>query len=144
MRRAQEKGHKQSFVWRGPRKILKVNSNWVFEVENLVTKKREVVHARRLKLYRADMDEVEIDDELISHAEFSETQFEAIKEPKDIRKEDNRIEVLIELEGLPDAQDWTWEPVKNVSQDLAEVLQNFLESPTKRAFKREAHKQCQF
>eukprot|EP00171_Calliarthron_tuberculosum_P001866 IDg1866t1 len=90
------------------------------------------------------MDGVEIEDELISHSEFSDTHFETIKELKDIRKKVKKIEVLIEWEGLPDEQDWTWEPIEHISQDIPEVLQKFLESPTKHALKREARKQCQF
>lgn len=144
VRRAQKKGHKLGFVWRGPRKIIHVNSKLVFEVENMITKKREVVHARRLMLYRADMDGEKINDDLISHAEFSETQFETIKELRDLRNQHDSFEVLIEWEGLSDEHDWTWEPINNVAQDIPELLQNFIASPTKRALKREAHKQCHF
>ena len=52
VRQAQPGRHKLQFVWRGPRRISSVRSDWMFEVENLITNKKEVVHARRLHTYR--------------------------------------------------------------------------------------------
>ncbi len=64
MRRAQRMGHKLSFFWRSPRRIVTVKSRLVFGVEDLIKKKREVVHAQRLLLYREDCDGKEVGDEL--------------------------------------------------------------------------------
>ena len=44
------------FFLRGPRRITDRKSEWVYEDEDLVSGKHEVVHVRRLHLYRADMD----------------------------------------------------------------------------------------
>lgn len=61
MRRAQAGGHKLQFVWQGPRRIAQVKSDWVYEVENIIIVKKILVHARRLNLYRQDMDGKEIE-----------------------------------------------------------------------------------
>eukprot|EP00918_Siedleckia_nematoides_P044954 GHVU01098347.1.p1 GENE.GHVU01098347.1~~GHVU01098347.1.p1 ORF type:complete len:380 (-),score=90.51 GHVU01098347.1:11-1150(-) len=44
-------GEKISVRWRGPYRITKVASEWIYEVEELKTKRRLRVHARRLKFY---------------------------------------------------------------------------------------------
>lgn len=76
VRRATKKGHKLEFRWTGPRHIVFVKSYLVFTVENLLTSKREAIHARRLLLYRADMDGKAIDDKLIRAAEHTEAAYE--------------------------------------------------------------------
>lgn len=75
VRRAQRKGHKLQFVWRGPRRLTAVKSDWVYEVQDLPQAKRGTVHARRLILYRAGLDGHEVDPILMRYAEHSETTY---------------------------------------------------------------------
>ena len=84
VRRAQKKGHKLHFVWRGPRRVTSVRSNWVFEVEDLVQHKRETVHCRRPVRYRCGLDGQEVDPILPRFAEHSETTYQDASEVKDI------------------------------------------------------------
>lgn len=56
--------HKQGFQWKGPKRISQFKSEWVYEVEDLLDFKNEVVHSRLLMLYRSDMDGIEIDENL--------------------------------------------------------------------------------
>lgn len=58
--RAQNKGHKQSFRWKGPRRIVAIVGELVYDVENIITNGIERVHATRLLQYRADMDGKEV------------------------------------------------------------------------------------
>jgi hypothetical protein len=37
--------------WKGPRRVASVESNYVFVVENLLTKELKAAHATRLRLY---------------------------------------------------------------------------------------------
>jgi len=53
IRRPQDKGHKLSCRWIGPRRITKVLGDLVYETENMVTGKHETVHAARIISYRA-------------------------------------------------------------------------------------------
>eukprot|EP00171_Calliarthron_tuberculosum_P004595 IDg4595t1 len=71
VRRAVDRGHKLSYRWTGPRRVLTEVSPLVFEVEDLLTKRVERAHARRLMLYRADMDGVAVDQRLADMAEHS-------------------------------------------------------------------------
>lgn len=65
------KRHKLSFLWRGPKRIMSTKSDLVYETEDLVSGKRETVHAKRLKLYRAGMVVKPVEDSLLAHAEHS-------------------------------------------------------------------------
>eukprot|EP00171_Calliarthron_tuberculosum_P001006 IDg1006t1 len=78
VRRAQKKGHKLGFVWRGPRRIKSTKTKLTFEVEDLIHKKCEVIHARRLKLYRADLDGADVSPNLMKHAEHTENCYETV------------------------------------------------------------------
>ncbi len=55
MRRAQRMGHKLVFLAQSAQNSDR-QSRLVFGVEDLIKKKREVVHAQRLLLYREDCD----------------------------------------------------------------------------------------
>ncbi len=73
VRCAQKKGHKLQLSWRGPRRISKVISAWVFEVEDLNSSKKEIVHARRICFYQGKLDGEQVNPELLKYAEHSET-----------------------------------------------------------------------
>lgn len=125
VRRAQKKGHKLQFVWRGPRRIVAVNSGWVYQVEDLVNGRKETVHASRLVLYRSGLDGKELDSILLRCAEHSETAYQDARALRGIRENDG-IEMLVEWQGLPDEMDLTWEPLQQVYEDLPGFLEDFL------------------
>lgn len=79
VRRAVTKGHKLQFIWTGPRRIVSVHSDLVYEVEDLLDSKRSTVHARRLQLYRADMDGKAVNPKLQRAAEHAEATFQDAK-----------------------------------------------------------------
>lgn len=135
VRRAQDKGHKLSFKWLGPRRIKECKSPLVFVVENLLTGKQETVHARRLLLYRSNMDGVEVEPALLKVSEHSETQYQTVRSLLDIRGAGRRAEILIEWDGLPDKLDRTWEPAEQVQEDVPDLLETFLRSSGKRDLK---------
>lgn len=103
--------HKLSFAWQGQRRVTQVRSEWICEVENIITGKREVVHSRRLRLYRADMEREEVNPALLKAAEHSEWDYQIAEKFHDIREVGGSIQILIEREGLPDECDWTWESI---------------------------------
>lgn len=75
LQRARPKGHKLQFVRCGTRRITAVKSAWVHEVENLLNKKRETGHARRLILYGSGLEDAEVEPILLRYAETSETTY---------------------------------------------------------------------
>lgn len=144
VRRAQKnKGHKLQFLWRGPRRITKAISKWVFEVEDLVDHKREAVHARRLTWYRADRDGEQISPALLEYATHSEASYEQIEKLVGITKVDEGVKVLVEWQGLPDEVDRTWEPLSQLHEDVPDLLQEFLQTPGSIDLKTEARELTQ-
>ena len=109
-------GHKLQLTWRGPRRINMVISDLAYEIENILSKKCETVHAWRLQLYRADMDGREVERELINAIEHSEAHYETAHAIRDIRSkpETDTLEVQVECGGLPDALDYTWEEADHI------------------------------
>ena len=117
VRRAKAPGHKMKFMWVGPRRITACKSEWVYEVEHLLKGSRETVHAKRMFLYRAGMDGKEVVPELLKAAEHTEAVYQDAHELVGIRKRGDALEIQIKWEGLPDAEDWTWEPLSQVHED---------------------------
>ena len=142
VRHTQPGGHKLSFLWRGPRRITDARSDWVYEVQNLITRKREVVHARRMHLYRPDMDGRNVSPALLKLAEHSEACYQIAEDIRGIREVGGELQVCVEWAGLPDRSDWTWEPLTQVFEDMPGRLQDFLHTAGDRALKQFALAQC--
>ena len=138
VRRSKPNKLKLGFQWKGPKRIVAVKSEWVYEVEDLLTYNKEVVHARRLLLYRPDMDGVEASNELLAAAVHTEASYQSVESIKDIRCQNNTIQVQIIWEGLPDEPDWTWEPLDKVVEDIPEILRDYLQTDQKRELKQRA------
>lgn len=131
-------GHKLRCRWRGPRRIVRVKSEWVYEVEDLVKNSVSIIHARRLKLYKASMDGKEVDSAIIEAARTVGAHYETAERIRDIRLHQQGLEVLVEWQGLPDEEDHTWEPLKQIFEDLPGLLEDFLHTSGKRDLKRQA------
>ena len=126
VRRAQDKGHKLTFKWQGPKRITKIVSPLVYEVTSLVSNKFENVHAARIILYRNDLDGKVVSKELMSHAVHTEAHYEDIHRLRELKKNGGEFFVRVEWEGLPDEIDHTWESTKNLNEDVPEMLREFL------------------
>ncbi len=144
VRRALSSGHKLQFTWRGPRRVTSAKSNWVFEVEDLLSGKRELVHAQRLRLYRSDMEGKEVAPGLLRAAEHTEATYQTARKLCGIRKNKGEVEVQVEWEGLPDTSDRTWEPLEQIMADIPGVLEEFLHTAGDRNLKREALQKYSF
>lgn len=116
LRRAGNCGHKLSFVWTGPRRVVNAKSYHVFTVENLVSGKREVKHTRRLQQNRADMDCKPVVQQLLHAAKHNETHYETSNILHKIRADGSDIRISVEWDGLPDDVDHTWEPLSQLSK----------------------------
>lgn len=143
VRRTRKKGHKMSFRWMGPRRITRIISELVYEVENLITHAVEQVHAVRLNIYGAKEEGTTVSAEFLQHAENSEAKYEMVEKLLDISKDGNgEICVQAQWLGLPDKCDWTWQPVQELFEDVPEKLTEFLQrSGKKKKVVRDAIKQ---
>ena len=104
-----------------------------------------MAHARRLRLYMADMadmDGKEIRPEMFRAAEHRESMYQDANSLTDIRETTGDPEIEIEWEGIPDKIDRTWEPLHQVFKDLPTLLSNFLQTRGKRILKEKAKALC--
>ena len=139
VRRAQNKGHKQSFRWVGPRRVVKVVVELVCDVEDVITNEVERVHASRLLTYRADFDGKVVSPDLLKHIAHSETKYELVGEFVDIDgNKRNGVFLLVMWEGSPDRPDWTWQQLEELYEDVPEKVKEFLVATKKKRQAREA------
>lgn len=125
VRKPNRKGHKNSFRWTGPRRITGIISSVVYDVSKLFENSTERVHASRLKLYMKFSEDRDISDNLLAQAQHLETQFDLIDEITNIGEGDTGILLQVKWQGLPDEQDWTWQDLKELHEDVPdEVLKN--------------------
>ena len=110
--------------WMGPRRITEVLNNWVYEVEDLVTKRKEKVHAERLKFYSER--DLEVTEELRNQIAHNDENFE-IEEILDIKyeKEYGRYMIFIKWKNF-DSDENTWEFIEEIWETTKEVVKNYL------------------
>lgn len=126
VRRAHDRGHKMKFRWTGPRVIVAVIGEVVYDVMSLLDKKIERVHAARLLPYRSDMDGSEVSQELLEQAEHLEAKFELVEKLMDIGEAADGLFIQVQWAGLPDKCDWTWNALQQMHEDVPDKLTNFL------------------
>lgn len=135
VRSATSPPHKLAFMWQGPRRIVETKSELVFIVEDIVSGKREVVHAARIILYRDDLRGKEVSDELRAAAEHSCANYQMASAIHDIRSGQSGYELQVEWDGLPDSVDFTWEPASTLHEDIPVMVMEFLQTSGKTALK---------
>ena len=140
LRRAKSGGHKLAFKWVGPKRIKEVKSALVYDLEDISTGDVTTAHARRIILYRADMDGKDVDPALIQNSVHNQASFQIVECLRDIRQSKGELEVLVEWSGLPDAVDFTWEPASQICEDVPGIYEAFLQTPGKPAVKAKAQK----
>jgi len=126
VRHASNKGHKLSFKWQGPHRVVDIINEMVYKVEDIITKKVEQVHATRINYYRADWAGKTITTKLLEDAKHSTTKFETIDEFIDIGEEKGEIWIQIKWDGLPDKIDFTWQRLSVLVEDVPEMVEDYL------------------
>jgi len=88
------------------------------------------------------MDGKEVCPSLRKTAEHSEMSYQILQELRNIREVDGELQVEVEWEGLPDRDDWTWEPLQQIFEDVPGRLEDFLNTTGARVLKKRALTQC--
>lgn len=117
-------GSKTALKWHGPFRVVNCRDNYVFEVENLLTQKKELVHGRRLKFFRNS--DFEVSEEVKQHLEYQQNELMVIEEMVDIRTQNKVVEILVKWQGFhEDESDWV--SFESLSEDVPELLTEFIE-----------------
>jgi hypothetical protein len=94
--------------WKGPRRVASVESDYVFVVENLLTKELKAAHATRFRFYK--------DKDLNVTAELSR-----------YNEQEMFHELLVAWRGFP-VEKATWEPYSVMIFDVPDIAAKFMKS----------------
>jgi hypothetical protein len=87
--------------WKGPRRVASVESDYVFVVENLLTKEPKPAHATRLRFYKVK--ELNVTVELAQAAEHNDHQLYVVSKILDAHYNEQEMfhELLVAWRGFP-------------------------------------------
>jgi hypothetical protein len=117
-------GRKLRVRWLGPRRVTAVESDWHFEVEDLISGERAITHSARLKFYHDQS--LNVNEYLIEHVAHNQFGFE-IDTMNELRKCPVSLvyEVNISWRGFSTTE-VTWEPLTALHKDCPDLLAQFL------------------
>jgi hypothetical protein len=112
---------------KGPRRVASVESDYVFVVENLLTKKLKAAHATRLRFCKNR--ELDVTAKLAQAAEHNNHQLYVVSKIIDARYNEQEMlhELLVALRGFP-VGEATWEPYSVMAVDVPDMMAKFMES----------------
>lgn len=132
------RNHKLESKWRGPMLVVEAKSTLVFVVKDINNGSQQTVHAQRMIPYPISRNATMISEELKQQATYYDTNFHLVQEICDIRERRGEFQVLIRWAGLDEDEDRTWEPIRQIRDDLPGVLEDYLHTSGKRNIKRNA------
>lgn len=100
-----ERGMKPSLRWKGPFRVVKCRSEYIFTIVDLLPDKNEEAHGRRLKLFRNK--DFEVTQELKYHLAYQKDELLIIDKFDDNRDHNGTIEVQVKWKGFSEEEnDW--------------------------------------
>eukprot|EP00173_Palmaria_palmata_P000654 Plantae.Rhodophyta-Palmaria_palmata.ctg13165.p1 GENE.Plantae.Rhodophyta-Palmaria_palmata.ctg13165~~Plantae.Rhodophyta-Palmaria_palmata.ctg13165.p1 ORF type:complete len:337 (-),score=45.86 Plantae.Rhodophyta-Palmaria_palmata.ctg13165:285-1295(-) len=128
-KRIAKDGHKLRLQWQGPHRVVRTESDWVYEVEDLINESRALVHANCLKFY-ADSS-LEVTEELLDTIDHKQPRYNTVTKFLDLAYErtDRVWKVQTKWRGF-DHEEPTWEPLDVMNDDVPEMLTEFLDAFT--------------
>lgn len=115
------KREKLCLRWRGPRRIVKVHNDHVFDVEDLRNGEIDLVHGSRLKFYNNPS----LDEEVIMLHVLSSETGTPVARPMKLVKVNDDLMVQVRWNGLSAKED-NFEPLQNVFEDVPQMLERLL------------------
>jgi hypothetical protein len=113
--------------WKGPRRIVSVQSDYVFFVENLLSKELRAAYATRLRFYEDK--ELNVTAELAQAAELRNHQLYVLTKILGANHNEQEMfhELLVAWHCFP-VGEATWEPYSVVIEDVPEMAAKSMES----------------
>ena len=128
--------------WTGPYRVTRVESEWDFEIEHLVTGKRRQAHACRLDFYSDKSLHVDtkLKDQIVHDESRVTYRVESIL--KHARQADG-WKLLVQWQGF-DAEDATWEPIQQMLEDVPVIVERYVHALEDRAVRAELQSAISF
>jgi Chromo (CHRromatin Organisation MOdifier) domain len=113
--------------WKGPRRVASLESDYVFVVENLLTKQLKAARATRLRFYKDK--ELNVTAELAQAAEHNVHQLYVVSKILNARYNEQEMfhKLLVAWRGFP-VGEATWEPYSVLAVDVSDMVEKVMES----------------
>jgi hypothetical protein len=113
--------------WKGPRRVASVESDYMFVIENILTKELKAAHATRLRFYKDK--ELNVTAELAQAAEHKDHQLYVMSKILDARYNEQEMlhELLVACRGFP-VEEATWEPYSVMAVNVPDMVAKFIKS----------------
>lgn len=122
--RHHERGQKPSLKWEGPFRVESCISDYIFNIETIISGKKEKSHGRRLKLFRNR--NFEVTEELVNQLSYQEGKLLFIEDFIGIRKLQVVIEIRVQWKGFKE-DETDWVSVKTLREDVPVMLEKYLQ-----------------
>ena len=110
--------------WRGPMRVVATVNDWVYRVQDLITKDEHVVHAERLRYYSDAALQITTPlKEIIAHDNASYS----VGSIEDHREFDGEWQLWVSWLGFEEVED-SWEPLQSLAQDDPASVRKYLKS----------------
>lgn len=103
----------------------------MFECENILNGKKDLVHCTRMIFNKGNLDGQVVDERLIRASEHIRSDYQTIYELKVIREHNGVFQIQVEWEVLPDLDEYTWEPLTQLAEDMPDMISEFLSTQEK-------------
>lgn len=113
---------KMSANWVGPRRVVRILSDFTVEVEHLLNQEKDVVHISRVKPYSDASIGTPV--QMREIAEYSDSIWYSVEKFKDVRESTNGFEVLVSWKGLSSSGD-SWEPLPVMYEDVPSKVRQY-------------------
>lgn len=117
-------GRKMAIHWNGTHRVMRILSDHLYELENLISGKRETVHGSRIQFFRNS--ELEVGQDLRNYLRYQQGQYCIVEKFLDLRASESGPQVLVEYAGFSDEEP-LWMPLREMREDVPELLNEFLE-----------------
>lgn len=110
--------------WKGPFRVTSCESDFIFEIEDLLTGKKEFAHGRRLRFFRNKY--FEVTEEVKEHLLYQEDELQVVESFDDIRSSNGRIEILVKWKGFSE-DETDWVEIDILREDVPVLLREFID-----------------
>lgn len=118
------RGKKPSLKWKGPFRVTECKSEFIFQIENLLTGDKEDAHGRRLKFFRNK--DYEVTEELKDHLAYQGDELLVIDKFEDIRQVDGSTQVYVKWKGFSDSEN-DWVSFDSLKEDVPALIDEYIQ-----------------
>lgn len=129
-----ERGRKPALRWKEPYRVSDCRSEYIFQIEDLLSGKKSLAHGRRLKFFRNQ--DFDVSEEVLDHLAYQENELLVIEQIEDIRRRGGEIELLVTWKGFgPEESDWV--ALHQLREDVPVLVEEFIADALKNGTKRQ-------